>query len=74
MTVRVVVTDKRHPQDLPDEFYFSTDPRWGGGANVDDLVVIEQERTRAILGRGQIVSEGVPYAECKTVRITQRFE
>lgn len=73
MATRVIVTEKRHPQDLPDEFYFSTDPRWGGGANVGDQVVIEQEQTRAILGRGVIVKEGAPYAECKVVRVDQRY-
>jgi hypothetical protein len=73
MVARLVVTEKRHPQDLPDEFYFSTDPRWGGGAAIGDVVVLQQKRIRSILGHGVIVSEGEPYAECKAVRITERY-
>lgn len=69
---RVVVTEKRHPEDLPDEFYFSTAERWGGGAAVGDDVVIES-RSGSILGRGRIVKEGKPYEECKTVQVVQRF-
>lgn len=74
MTTRIVVTDKKHPEDLPGEFYFSSPEKYGGGAAVGDTVVIEQEKTRAILGRGKIISQGRPYVECKTVKVTDRFE
>lgn len=73
MTVRVVITDKRSPEDIPDEFYFSSPQKYGGGAAVGDEVVIEQERTHAILARGVIESEGKPYEECRTVKVVQRF-
>lgn len=73
MAVRTVITEKESPQDLPDEFYFSTDERWGGGADIGDVVILQQWKTRCILGRGVIISEGAPHAECKTVRVTERY-
>ncbi len=30
MTTRIVVTDKKHPEDLPGEFYFSSPEKYGG--------------------------------------------
>lgn len=30
MTKRVVITEKRHPEDIPDEFYFSSPKNFGG--------------------------------------------
>lgn len=71
--VRVVVTEKKHPEDLPDEFYFSSPKAYGGSAAVGNAVVIEQEQSRAILARGVIVQGGIPYEECRTVKVIQRF-
>lgn len=73
MSVRVVVTEKKHPEDVPDQFYFSSPQSYGGSAAVGDAVVIEQEQSHAILARGVIVAGGKPYEECRTVKVTQRF-
>jgi len=73
MTKRIVITEKKHPQDIPDQFYYSSPQKFGGGAAVGDEVVIEQLDTHAILARGVIVKEGKPYEECRTVQVVQRY-
>jgi hypothetical protein len=70
---RVVITEKKYPQDIPDEFYFSSPEKYGGQAHTGDQVVIENMAGN-ILAIGQIVREGKPHAECRTVQVTKRFE
>jgi hypothetical protein len=70
--IHTVITGTRYPADLPDEFYFSSPEQYGGTAHVSDGIVIKSE-TGNILAIGQIIEEGEPYEECRTVKVIQRF-
>ena len=74
MTTRRVVTGFRYAQEVRDEFYFSSMQNFGGGAAPGDQVVIVSEETGNILALGEVVAEGAPRAECKSVKVFKKFE
>lgn len=74
MTQRKVVTGAKFVQEVRDEFYFSSQAEFGGGAALGDQVVIVSEQTGNILALGTVVAEGTPRAECKSVKVFKRFE
>ena len=73
MSTRVVLTGSQSPQEVRDEFYFSSCAKYGGGATLGDQVRIVSDVTGAVLALGEIVDQGKPYVECRTVKVTQRF-
>ncbi len=68
-----VLTGCHTSDDVLDEFYFSSMRKYGGRASLGNQVVIVSEVTGALLATGEIIAEGNPYEECKTVKVTQRF-
>jgi hypothetical protein len=71
--MNVVITEKKYPVDLPDQFYYTSPGQYGGSAHLGEQVLIVSESTRHALARGTIIQEGQPYAECKTVQVKTRF-
>jgi hypothetical protein len=73
MSQRIVLTGSRFVQDVRDQFYFSSPEKFGGGAALGDQVAIVSDVTGNLLAIGEIISEGKPYDECRTVNVTKRF-
>jgi hypothetical protein len=74
MTQRIVFTGSQFVQDVREQFYYSSPEKFGGKAALHDRVTIVSEVTGNVLALGEIVDEGKPYDECRTVKVTQRFE
>jgi len=72
--MKKVLTGAQVAQEVLDEFYFSSPAKYGGSCAAGDEVEVISEQSGKRLALGIIIEEGKPYEECRTVRITKRFE
>lgn len=72
--MKAVICGARYVQDLPDQFYFSTPPGYGGHKpEIGETVCIISEPTGNLLALSEIKTLGDPREECSTVKLKQRF-
>jgi hypothetical protein len=72
--VKKVIAEKRYAADVPDQFYFSTPPHFGAEPPaLGETVAVISDETGNLLALGKIEKQGAPYAECSTVKVTQRL-
>ena len=72
--MKTVKTDKRYAEDVGEQFYFSTPPHFGAELPaLGETVAVVSADTGNLLALGKIEKQGAPYAECSTVKVTQRL-